>query len=58
MILGFVVSTIAFFVACYFIKRKLVEMDIPEGMTRSIMIFALAAAVASGVGWVVDLVIG
>ncbi len=58
MILSLVVSTIAFFVASYFIKRYLDDMDIPRGMTRSITIFVLALAVAYGVAWVVGLVAG
>ena len=44
-----VVSTIAFFVAGYFIKRRLMEMDIPAGMTRNILVFSLALAVSYGV---------
>jgi hypothetical protein len=30
------------------------ENDIPKGMTRNLTIFAVALAVAYGVGWVVD----
>ena len=58
MIASLVVSTIAFFVASYFIKRWMDENDIPKGMTRSISIFALALAVSYGVGWLVGLVAG
>ena len=58
MILSLVVSTIAFFVASYFIKRHFDEMDLPKGMTRSVTIFVLALAVAYGVAWVVDLIAG
>ena len=56
MIASIVVSTIAFFVASYFIKRWMDENEIPKGMTRSITIFALAAAVSYGVGWLVGLI--
>ncbi len=49
-----ILSTIAFFVAGFFIKRKLEEMDIPPGMTRKILIFSLALAVSYGVALVVD----
>ena len=49
-----VLSTIAFFVAGYFIKQKLEAMDIPPGMTRKILIFTLALAVSYGVAVVVD----
>ena len=52
-----VVSTIAYFVAAFFIKRQFDDMDIPRGMTRSAMIFALALAAAyaaqTAVDWVV-----
>ena len=58
MILSLVVSTIVFFVAAYFIKRQLDEMDIPKGMTRSVTIFVLALAAAYGVAWFVDLIAG
>ena len=51
-----VVSTIAYFVAAFFLKRQFDDMDIPRGMTRSAMIFALAMAAAyaaqAGVDWV------
>lgn len=39
-----VVSTIAFFIASFFIKRYLEDMGIPKGMTRNTMVFALALA--------------
>ena len=57
MIASLVVSTIVFFVASYFIKRWMEENDIPRGMTRSITIFVLAAAVSYGAGWLVGLVV-
>jgi hypothetical protein len=51
-----VVSTVAYFVAAFFLKRQFDDMDIPRGMTRSAMIFALAMAAAyaaqAGVDWV------
>ena len=56
MIAGLVASTIAFFVASYFIKRWMDENDIPEGMTRSLTVFALAIALAYGVSWLVGLI--
>jgi hypothetical protein len=58
VILSLVVSTIAFFAASYFIKRKFDEMDIPKGMTRNVTIFVLALAVAYGVAWGVGLIAG
>jgi hypothetical protein len=51
-----VVSTVAYFVAAFFLKRQFDDMDIPRGMTRSAMVFALAMAAAyaaqAGVDWV------
>jgi len=57
LIASLVASTIAFFVASYFIKRWMDENDIPKGMTRNLTIFALAIAVAYGVAWLVDRVV-
>ena len=53
-VLSIVVSTIAYFVASYFIKRWLDDMQIPKGVTRSIVIFCAALGVAYGVATVVD----
>jgi len=58
VILSLIVSTIAFFAASYFIKRKFDEMDIPKGMTRNVTIFVLALAVAYGVAWGVGFIAG
>ena len=55
-IASLVLSTVAYFVASYFIKRRLEEMDIPKGMTRSIVIFVLALGVAYGVAFLADLI--
>ncbi len=54
---GIIVSTAVYFVAAYFIKRQLVEMGIPRGMTRGAVIFVLAAVVAYGAAWLVNLVV-
>jgi len=54
--LSLVISTVAFFVASYFIKRSLEEMGIPKGMTRGIFVFVLAAVIAYAVAYLVDLV--
>jgi hypothetical protein len=56
--LSFVVSTVAFFVASFFIKRYLDDMGIPKGFTRSIVIFCLALMIAYGSAFVVDWAIG
>ena len=55
---SFVVSTIAFFVASYFIKRRLEQYDIPKSLTRAALIFVIALAVAYGVAAAVDWLIG
>ena len=51
-----VVSTIAFFVASFYIKRYLDGIDVPRTMTRGLVIFVLALAIAYGVAFIVDLV--
>jgi VIT1/CCC1 family predicted Fe2+/Mn2+ transporter len=55
--LSLVLSTVAFFVASYFTKRWLDEMDIPKTMTRSIVIFVAAAVVSYGVAFIVEWVV-
>jgi hypothetical protein len=52
--LSLVLSTVAFFVAAYFIKRYLDGMDIPKGMTRSLVVFTLALVVSYGVALIVE----
>ena len=52
--LSILLSTIAFFVASYFIKRYLDDNDIPKGMTRSLFVFCLAALISYGVAIAVD----
>lgn len=58
MILGLVLSTVAFFAASFFIKRHLEEMGIPKGMTRSIVVFVLALGIAYGVAFLVERILG
>jgi hypothetical protein len=53
--LSIVLSTVAFFAASFFIKRHLDDMGIPKTMTRGLVVFVLAAAVAYGVAFLVDL---
>jgi hypothetical protein len=56
---GLVVSTIAFFIASWFIKRYFDESDsIPKGMTRSLVIFALALGVSYAAGAAADWIAG
>ena len=55
MLVGLLISTIAFFVASFYIRRYLEKMDIPKGMVRNLSVFVLALAVSYGVGFAVDL---
>ena len=57
MLVSLVVSTIAFFVASYYIKRYLEKMEIPKGMVRNISVLVLALAVSYAVGFAVDRVV-
>jgi len=50
-----VVSTLAYFIAAYYIKRRLDDMDIPKGMTRATLIFVLAALPAYAAAYLVGL---
>lgn len=54
--LSIVLSTIAFFVARYFLSRYLDSMDIPKGMTRGTLIFVIALLIAYVVSLAVDYV--
>jgi len=58
MMLSLVVSTIAFFVASYFIRRYLDELGIEKTAGRGLVVFVLALAVAYGVAFVVDWIAG
>lgn len=44
--LSIVLSTIAFFVSSYFLKRYLEDMGIPKGMTRGALIFSIALLIS------------
>jgi len=44
--LSIVLSTVAFFVSTYFLKRYLEDMGIPKGMTRGALIFSLALLIS------------
>ena len=58
LVIGLVVSTIAFFVASHFIKRYLDDAGIAKSMTRSLVTFTLAVAISYGVALIVDWVAG
>lgn len=51
--LSLILSTIAFFIASYYIKRYLDDANIPTGLTRSTLIFSLALTISYGVAVVV-----
>jgi hypothetical protein len=51
--LNFIVSTLAFFIAAWYINRYLDEQDIAQGMTRRILVLVLASVVSAGAGSVV-----
>jgi hypothetical protein len=55
---SFFISSFAFVVAAFLIKRKLEEWDIPGGMTRAAVIFFLALFVSYLVGFIVDKIAG
>jgi hypothetical protein len=52
--LSLMISTVAFFVASYFIKRYLNDIGVPKTMTRGLVVFVLALAIAYGVAFIVD----
>jgi hypothetical protein len=49
-----IVSSIAFIVAAWYIRRYLDGNGLPKGMTRGILVFALAYFVSWGVGETLD----
>jgi len=49
-----IISTIVFFVAAWYAHRYMDEQEIPKGMTRGILVFALASLVSWGAGEMVD----
>jgi hypothetical protein len=53
-VLSIVLSTLAFFVASYFLKRYLEDMGIPKGMTRGALVFSLALLISYVVAVAVD----
>ena len=56
--LSLVISTIVFFVASFFIKKQFVEMGMPAGMTRGLMVFCLSVAIAYRAAAAVDWIVG
>jgi fucose permease len=56
--ISIVLSTIAFFVASFYLRRYLDEIGVPKTMTRGLVVFALALAIAYGVAFIVDWAVG
>lgn len=52
--LSLIISTIVFFLASWYIKRYLDEQNIPRGMTRTMLVFTLAAMLSWGTSALVD----
>lgn len=51
---NFIISTIVFFIAAWYINRHLDEHEIPKGMTRGLLVLVLASLVSWGAGEIVD----
>ncbi len=56
--LSFFLSTVAFFVAAFFIRRYLEGIGIPKTMLRGLVVFVLSLAVAYGIAALVDVLAG
>lgn len=52
--LSFLLSTVAFFVAAYFIRRYLDDIGVPRTMGRGLVVWVLALAIAYGIAFIVD----
>ncbi len=52
--LSIIISTLAFFVAAWYLNRYLNEQEIAAGMTRRILVIVLASVLASAVGMGLD----
>ena len=55
--LSIAISTIVFFVASYYLRRYLIEIGIPKGMTRGVLIASIALAISYIVALAVDLLL-
>ena len=52
--LSLVLSTVAFFVARYYVNRYLDDIGVPKTLTRSLVAFCFALLIAYGIALVVD----
>ncbi|MDD4928899.1 MAG: hypothetical protein PHP85_06440 [Gallionella sp.] len=51
---NFVISTLVFFIAAWYIRRYLDEQGLPKGATHSLLVFTLASLVSWGAGDAAD----
>jgi hypothetical protein len=58
VVFGALISTFAFFFASWYFKRRFEEMDLPEGTTRTVTVFAFALAVSYAAWAAVDWIAG
>lgn len=49
-----ILSTIAFFVAAFFINRYLDEQGLDRNMSRKLLVGTLATVISIGAGWAID----
>jgi hypothetical protein len=52
--LSFALSTVAFFVAAYFLNRYLDQQGLDHNMSRKILVGVVATLVSIGSGWAID----
>jgi len=52
--LSLVLSTIAFFVASFYLRRYLDDQGMPKGMTRNVLIFSIALLICYVVARLAD----
>ncbi|MGZ5036854.1 MAG: hypothetical protein ACXWG1_18260 [Usitatibacter sp.] len=55
---SFFLSTIAFFVAAFFIRRYLEDIGVPKTFTRGVVVFVLSLVVSYAVAFVIDRITG
>lgn len=51
---GLFVSTLAFLVAAYFIRRYLDDIGVPKTMVRGLVVFIVALGISYGVASIID----
>lgn len=56
-VLSFVLSTVAFFVVAYFVRRYLDDIGVPKTMVRGLVVFIFALGISYGIAFIVDRVV-